>query len=406
MLLWPYSAFTWGDLPTQRRMIAKCDTNVSALVTFARDSWITVDGVRSFIFDYSIRQLGPSPRFRRLRADGRNSGRAVMAKTETAVSIEMFNVPRIPVMHRWAERFDRIRRAGVDGVHTTWRFAGFGATLNEELVNYFAWEPAPDADAFLAALAGREFGKEAAGAAVSAWKRFSEAFGHFPYSAGLSGMPYFRGPFFIGPAHPFVFDPHSCPAMPECFFRIDPSMRELSDDPEFLRRHRLPLFFADLSWTQPFGPATVARSLRDMHRLWRKGVEAIAAAAPTIGEPQRRRLEEELRLAQCIDCMLVTARNLLRFQQLRLAVTTEASTPAKIDRCAGQLQQVLADEIRNAETALELVKADPALGFGGTYGNAFTAEMIQAKLDHAIEQKDRVLGEFFHSYRFHFFGTM
>ena len=41
---------------------------------------------------------------------------------------------------------------------------------------------------------------------TEAWKHFSDAFGRFPYSAGMTGFPYWRGPFYLGPAHPFLFD--------------------------------------------------------------------------------------------------------------------------------------------------------------------------------------------------------
>lgn len=40
-----------------------------------------------------------------------------MAKTETSQCIEMFNVPRIPIMQRWAQRFARLAKANLDGVH-------------------------------------------------------------------------------------------------------------------------------------------------------------------------------------------------------------------------------------------------------------------------------------------------
>src|SRR5690606_31035462 len=112
----------------------------------------------SYVFDYSISEMGPSPLFADLHRAAGQAGLEVYARTESAQCIEMFNVPRIPIMHRWAERFGAIRGMGVQGVHTAWRFYGFCAQRNDEIVYAAAFRDPFDADDLLTSMARRDFG--------------------------------------------------------------------------------------------------------------------------------------------------------------------------------------------------------------------------------------------------------
>lgn len=406
ILLWPYSGFSWGDLDTQARMLSKCDPKAHGLVTFEKDSWISVEGKKSYIFDYSIRQLGPSPRFTFLNKAARSENRAMLAKTETSQSIEILTVPRIPIMNRWAERYNRIRKAEVGGVHTTWRFYGFCGQRTDELVDYFAWAEKPDVEKCLAEIANRDFGPRAENLVLSAWKNFSEAFGHFPYSGGMTGLPYFRGPFYIGPAHPFIFDPNTLQNLPDCFYRVDPTQHELTDDPDRLDRHGRPTYFVDLSWTQPFGPARVKQSLGMLRSGWDKGLTVLTKALGVARGEEKTRLRNELDVAGCVGCIISTADNLLHFQMLRDKIITLGCNPASLKRDLAKIQKILTLEIDNATKALKLVQKNPALGFGCTYGIGFDADMIQAKIDDTIKQRDVIIPILHKSWVFHLFGKL
>jgi len=403
LMMWPYSAFTWGDLDTQKRFIGNLDPHVDLLSSFEKDSFQTIDGVKSYVFDYSICQLGPSPRFRELHRTAKRAGRKVHARTESAQCIEMFNVPRIPIMHRWAERFAAIRKIGVDGVHTAWRFYGFCAQRNDEIVYANTWRDNPDIDDLLLTMARRDFGGRAARNVVRAWEHFSKGFAEFPYCAGTTGFPYFRGPFYIGPAHPFVFDTTRGHGLPEMFWTPNPSAGEAaSPDESSDVFENEPRFFADLTWTQPYGAKRVAGALASVDKHWRKGLALLQRAGSTAKGGE---FESELAVATMIHCMFRTARNLVAFQMLREKVTTEPTTPASVKRACLEAIKVVTDETENARIALELVKADPSLGYGAAYGYAFTADMIEAKIKHCQHQIDIAIPGFYDIHAFHCFGV-
>ena len=322
---------------------------------------------------------------------------AVLEETE-------LRVPRIPVMYRWAERYARMRQAGIEGVHTAWRFYGFCAQRNDEIVDHFAWEENPNSEKLLKTIARRDFGERASSKVLSAWRSFSRAFEYFPYSAGITGLPYFRGPFYIGPAHPFIFDPNVPAILPYSFYSIDPSRMELSSDPEILNQYKRPTFFVDLIWTQPFGPQRTRKSLQDLKRGWEKGICALSEALAYAKGTEKARVQEELDLATGISCMIRTAYNLLQFQILRDEIVSQAVTKLTLSRKLAKIQKILSNEIENANVAMILAKRNPSLGFGSAYGTAFNAEMIQAKIRDTQKQRDVIIPEFENNLRFHLFG--
>ncbi|HEX7009569.1 MAG TPA: hypothetical protein VF184_06275 [Phycisphaeraceae bacterium] len=404
VLVWPYSAFTWGDLAAQKRLLASMDRRAASLVAFEKDQWLTIEGVRSYVYDYAISQLGPSPRFRALHRESRRTGHQSWAKTEASNAIEMFHVPRIPIMHRWAQRYEALCSAGVDGVHTAWRFYGFCAQRTDEVVDYYAWEPRPDGEAFLHRLAQRDFGPAAAGAVVKAWRCFSDAFAKFPYAAGVNGFPYFRGPFVLGPAHPFVFDLNQPIRLSDRFWAVDPSLEEAVSDPEQVSAQRQPRFFLDLTWTQPFGPERVERRLREIERGWQLGLRLLQEAGRGLSGQQRQAWQEEWDLARTIGAMFHTALNLVRFQRLREQVTSNACHADRVRRACRQALMLLQDELDHAQAILPVLQRDPALGYGATYGRGFDADLVAEKIDHTRYQIEHVLPTFFSIYMFHAFG--
>lgn len=402
VLMWPYSAFSWGDAAVQRKMLANLDARVACLGTFEKDDWITVEGVRSYVFDYSITSMGPSPLFKTLAAASRAQGRPVMAKTETSQCVEMFNVPRIPIMQRWAERFTGLAAANLDGLHTTWRFYGFCGQRTDELMDQVNWTPKPQVTQILARMAQRDFGPKAAAGVLNAWNHFSEAFALFPYGGGPTGFPYFRGPFFLGPAHPFVFDLTAEMGLPPRFWAADPSWGEIKADAESMPRE--PRFFMDLTWTQPFGAAIVARRLTQIDRRWTLGMRELDRTRPRTVRQDRDRLDDERRIAGFIGCMFRTALHLVRFQMLRERITAQPCTLAQLRGVCQQALSILRVELANAQAALEMVEADGSLGYGATYGRALDAELIAAKIAHTQRQIAVDVPRFFSIHAFHMFG--
>lgn len=405
VMVWPYSAFSWGDVKTQQSMISQLHPSASCLTAYAKDDWITIDGIRSYVFDYSISHMGPSPLFQAMQQAAQNPPRKMLARTETSQCIEMFNIPRIPIMQRWAERYDKLRQSNLDGVHTAWRFYGFAAQRTDEIVDYFNWEQSPDIDRLLHTQAARDFSPAAARPVVRAWKQFSDAFARFPYSGGVTGFPYFRGTFYIGPAHPFVFDTSAPMGLSDLFWSVDPSYEEVFSDADRIEATRQPRFFTDLTWTQPFGGRIMQRRLAEIDRQWQRGLGLLDKTRTVAQNADRQRLDEEIGIARLIGCMFRTARNLAHFQNLRQKVTAEPCTLKQLRNTCMAAIDVLVDELHNAHIALEATRKDPSLGYGATYGYAFTASLIEEKIRHTRREIQEMIPRFYQVHAFHIFGV-
>lgn len=404
VLMWPYSAFSWGDLNAQKRLLDQLDTTVGSLVTFEKDDWKSFEGTSSFIFDYTISSLGPSPRYRELQSHARSRGLKTYARTECSQAIEIWNVPRIPVMHRWAQRYAAMREAPLTGVHTAWRFYGFCAQRTDEIVDYFTWAGRPNIEALLHRMAARDFGPSAADHVTDAWRKFSDTLAIFPFSAGLTGFPYFRGPFKIGTAHPLIWDATVPLDFSDGFTGVNPAMQEGLNDQDRIDATRTHFYFTDMVWTQPFGAQKLMPRLERMDRLWREGMQLLRKPLAKARNVERAMLENEIDIAAVIGCMFRTARNLLAFQMVRESVTTHACHAKQLRRACEQALTILHDELDNAHAALEIVTREPSLGYGATYGYSFDADMIREKIEHTQRQIDRDVPEFYSNYAFHICG--
>jgi len=253
-------------------------------------------------------------------------------------------------------------------------------------------------------MAARDFGPARAGAVLKAWRTFSDAFAKFPYSGGLSGFPYFRGPFSIGPAHPFVFDLTADMGLSSDFWAPEPSRGEGFRDTDSPAWPRPPRFFMDLTWTQPYGAKIVARRLAQVDRQWQRGMSSLRRAAADVRGSEKQRLQNESDVALVVGSMFRTAMNLAKYQLFREQVTTEPTTIASLRRACRGAVRVATDELANAQAALEAVRREPSLGFGTTYGVAFDADLIEQKIAHTRREIREMIPQFYSIHMFHMFG--
>jgi len=404
VLMWPYSAFAWGDLNAQKRLLSQLDSNVGSLVTFEKDEFKTYEGTSSFVFDYTIASIGPSPRYRELQSHARKLGIKTYARTETSQVIEMWNIPRIPVMQRWAQRFEALRAASVNGIHTSWRFYGFCSQRTDEIVDYFTWAGKPNINALLHRIAARDFGPHASEHVVNAWQKFSDTLAIFPFSAGITGFPYWKGPFKIGPAQPMIWDTTIPTGLSDRFTGINPGMAEGLDDKERLEATRQHFYFTDMVWTQPFGAKKLMPRLQRMDGLWQEGLAFLNKPLAQSRGIEKQMLQNEIDVAHIIGCMFRTAKNLLTFQMLRENVISQECHAQQLRRTCEQALTILHDEMDNTNASLKTVLHDSSLGYGSTYGYGFDDEMIREKIKHTQHQIDHVVPEFYNNFAFHIFG--
>ena len=124
------------------------------------------------------------------------------AKIQTSCSHECATVPYVPVPGLLYRKFKGMRETGVKDVMMCWYFGNAPGLMNRT-AGMLAYEDFKDGeDAFLKRLAEAEWGADAARMGWL-WRRFSDAYSHYPFS---NRMQYY-GPFHAGfswTMHPLV----------------------------------------------------------------------------------------------------------------------------------------------------------------------------------------------------------
>jgi len=399
---WPYSAWIWSAHdPAEVDWISGLDPSVSVLSNFDGydEDLGTGGGVR--LFDYNITCIGPSTTFARQAERCREMGRPIFTKVETCTTPDAFFLPYLPLLPRWQARLDAMKKTGVAGFIGQWRFYGMNASPPEELQYRATWEN--DGERAMENICRRDFGLDDAGTSqtLGAWKLLSAAWEHFPYSAMTSGerAAYMRGPFYLGPAHPLIFDVQDSYQLPVSFRLLRGDAKEMVAPEEFEELQRLakPRYVSDLLVTLPFGVERYLELLRSCRADWQAGLETLRTALSGQGE----RAERELGVVETIDSHLRTLENVVKFYQARDVLQNTACDPAAFKTRLATLQEIASDEIANAERMLSILEADPRLGYGYCYGPVYDAEMVRAKIVQCRFVRDVELPRFSQVVRFH-----
>ena len=399
---WPYSAWIWSSQdPAEVEWVSGLDANVSVMSNFdGYDENVGPGGGVRF-FDYNITCIGPSTTFARQAAQCRKMNRPVFSKVETCTTPEAFFLPYLPLPQRWQARLEAMKATGVAGFIGQWRFFGMNASPPEELQYRAIWEK--DSGKALETICRRDFLLDTDGVqeTLAAWQMLSDAWEYFPYSAMTSGerAGYMRGPFYLGPAHPLIFDVQDSYNLPLSFRLLRGDAKEFASPEEFeeLQRKAKPRYVSDLLVTLPFGVERYLELLRQCRSQWQAGRERLRSILSGRGE----RAERELGIVETIDSHLRTLENVVKFYQARDVLQNTACGSEEFRKRIEVLQKIATDEITNAERMLPVLEADPRIGYGYCYGPVYDAEMVRAKIAQCRFVRDEELPRFSQVIRFH-----
>lgn len=404
---WPYSAFTWskGDF-AEIEWIRSLEESVAVISNFdCHDADVTTGG-GARLFDYNIKCPGPSKTFASQAAALRSLGRPIFTKTETCVTPDAFFLPWLPLYFRWHERFVRMKQTGVRGFIGQWRFFGVNGSPPEELQYRLNWAN-EDCEDVLRLRCARDFGlePEATDDVISGWRILSEAWENYPYSAMTSGerSAYMRGPFYLGPAHPLIFDVQDAYQLPESFFRLRGDVKEsiLSEEElRALRKSAKPRYVSDLLLTLPFGVERYLELVHACRNQWEAGLALLRPRLDGRGEAAR----QELNICETVGAHLRSLENVVRFYSARDHLQNVRTTKQEFLARLDAMQAILNDEVSNAELMLGIVENDARIGYGYCYGPVYDAEMIRQKLAQCRRVRDVELPRFSQFIRFHVWG--
>ena len=382
LLAWPYSAFVWSKAdPGDSLWIEHVTPDSEVLSNFDCGDVDPTTNAGVHLFDYNIKQIGPSSRFQSQMAVCQKKGISMLAKTESNTTPDTFFLPYLPVYFRWYERFKAIRESGATGFMGQWRFYGMNGSPPEELQYHSVWNPDRSAEELLHTISRRDFeiDSEAASQAVEAWRTLSEAWDAFPYSAMTGGEreAYMRGPWYLGPAHPLIFDEQSPYDLGKQFFLRRGDLAESLSEAEIEELSGKPRFVCSLLLCLPFGVENYLKLARQCRDQWDVGVARLSQA---LGDSPNTKATREMNICLAISIHLHTLVNTVEFFELRDRLGRMAMGPEEFESIISELRGVIEREMTNARRALPIVREDPRIGFGHTYGEVYDAEMIEQKL--------------------------
>ena len=344
VIAWNWSWSIWYPDP-QAEVVRALPPGVDVLADWERGGRREWRGRTIDVDEYSLGYPGPSARFTATQQAAESEGRRVMAKLQIGTTHEVGNTPNLPLLTRLHAKLAKLTSRGVHGFMGSWNF-GCGLTINTFAIRHFLKDPErfADEETFLRSLALEYFGIAQATPLLEAWRGFAEAFENYPFHIRFL---YFA-PLNDSPAHPLSLR-YEGKALGGSWMP-----HELGDRLE--------------DCLGPFTMAEVADAFDALDRRWREAMgpyrKALGAPPAGASPEQRRHVAEELACAELLAVQFRSTRNLFRFHQERATAmaATGLKAPCDLPRSA-KLLGLMADEIRNAESALPWVDGDRRLGY-------------------------------------------
>jgi len=389
---WPYSAFTWsGDDFAQEEFIRHLAPDVELLSNFETPGWYCLGDTKAALIDYNIVNLGPSEQFAAQTRTLTEFGKRHYAKFESTVEPGWFFLPYLPVPYRWIERAKRLKMSDVAGYIQKWEFYGITGTYPEELLCEAGWGDVDES--LLIRIAERDFGACPAGL-LEGWKILSDVWERVPASHMMYGERqfYMKGPAYLGPAHPLIFDSQNRYDLSSKFFQVRGDAGETVDE-ELLRemgRNAPPRYSSDLLFVYPFGVELAERQFAKVVAEWDGGVDLIRKA---LSEHPTERGALEIGMCEIVGIHLRTIWNTIRFYSLRDSLFASRSDEESLNVSVERLTGVLSEEIENARRAIPVLERDPRVGYGHAYGQIYDVDMVENKLRQCRYVRDFELPE-------------
>ena len=328
---------------SRHEWVYDCARHFPAGVTFQFnfESGVALEqaGKRRIGGDYWLSQPGPSGIFRRISDVCRESGTRLSAKIQVSVSHEMATVPYVPAPGLLYRKFKAMRDCGVKDAMYCWYFGCSPGLMNRAAGMLSCEDFADGEDAFLARLAGEDWGEDAP-RMVELWKKFSDAYANYP----LSNSVQYYGPFHDGVA-----------------WELHPDL-DLKPLPRSWIRDR--------AVGDTIGECLEEFSLDDACSLAEKmcaGLEDTAdldaLAAKYAGDVRRSR---EIGVMKAFRILCRSGRDILQFYRARrdaVAASRVRLDNAEAGRHVAEMRRLVEAEKANSSEMLALCERDSRLGF-------------------------------------------
>ncbi|NLO05629.1 MAG: hypothetical protein GX131_07330 [candidate division WS1 bacterium] len=355
VVAWNWSWSMWEEDP-QRGVLEALPEDVIVMGDYERGEMTEACGFEYKNDEYSIKVIGPSPRFTGVAEFQRERGLPVYAKVQIGTTHENPNIPYLPTLQKIARKWQTLAETGVTGMMTCWNFGNM-TSLGTEIAGEMNWDPQPSVEEALLTIATRHFGPEAAPAMVAGWEQLCRAQDDFPTSIPVM----YYGPVSRGPAFHFLFD---------------------QVDHKFPRSWLLDTERGDkLDWVNPFGVEKVLECYHAVAAQWAEGIALMEQGLPKALGMDSERMEREIGVARFCLHQLISSANVVEFLLARDAFYASEDAAEKLSRLE-EMERICRAEAENAEATIPLCDADSRLGWHGeAYGYMINRPLIEEKLE-------------------------
>lgn len=329
-------AWNWGWHESwSQSVIDQLRPDVKVMCT--SETYLPTDamGVKGRVSDYTISKVGPGDHARQTWRHATDRGLGVIAKVQLNNTWECSAVPYLPVPFLIKRHLRNLEAEHVSGLMVSWTLGGYPGG-NMALTDH---EPED--------LAVAQFGAAAASQIIDAWRKFGDAFEHFPLSGTgtLYTAPQNYGPMNLLYAQPTGY------AATMVGFPYDDLMR----------------------WRGNHFPEPVFEAqFQKLSDGWAAALTILQSAAPQITPDKQENFEELLRIAQAAYCHFRSTYLQIRFVRLRGNDDSQGFPE--------EIIHLLDEEIALATTLRDICRHDSRIGFEATNHYYYTEATLMEKV--------------------------
>ena len=355
---WTYGHRAW-EYPDILDYVKSAPSDVMLMQNFDDMGYADQLGETRQCVDYWLSYVGPSELFEMTAKQAKESGKHMFAKMQVCCSHEIASVPYIPAPGILFKKYKGAHRLGVEGVMQCWYFGNYPSLMSKAAGELAFNHDFEDEDKFLHYLAAIYWGNSKADTVVKAWKAFEASYTQYPMNVMYS----YYGPMHDGVVWKLALKPKNF-SLPRTWQTLDPIDGDRIGE-ALLNGHTL-----DEALTLVNG----------MCDKWDDGVEALAAL-----EPESEDEREQHSIADTIQLLFASGRNILEFYQLRDLLGRRIGDPADI---LDKMRDLVESEIDNSRAMITLCENDGRIGYHSE-GEGY--KFFPEKLNDRIAQLEELL---------------
>ena len=341
ILPWEYNIdFRPQNADLKRYFIQQLPADTIPLLTWENGKSFEIDGMQGYLRDYSLSQIGPAEVTHAQIEEARQRGMKVYSKVDAFASWQFGTVPYLPFPHQWHDRYEALKKYGVNGTLESWS-SGYSPSFIAELRAWSCWSGAPPFEELLGEIAARDFGFAGKERVLKAWDLFSRAIRLVPDTGPNMGTNNAVGnPLFFQepPARTTTFKyswTDHAKWMGYFGGGINPywpfTVSRMVFYPDFSNQtNKAELYARSATGVQvgkeiPVLPVFL-KYLRQAADQMEEGLKLYRAAALASPESKRQRAVREVVVAEQLQRMMQSDHAILEFEDLRLRLAAEPDT--------------------------------------------------------------------------------